>query len=172
MSTPVTLEEVLHNKEVRVARQQQFLARHGLPLVSISVNIPGAFKSTSSSNIIFEALFEAFKNWSQSNSWNILETFTCKEKTGPESLVCVDADALALKTFTCKLENEHPLGRFIDMDVIDKDGRILSRTTLGEARRTCYLCDDDAVVCGRSRKHSIDDLTSFIDQSVMEYHHD
>ena len=167
--TPVSLDAVLKNKELRVARQQEWLVRYQFPLVSISVNMPGAYKDTPSSQVIFDTLLHALQQALHVKGWDIQERFTCKAITGPEGLLAVNAEALAIKKLTCKVECEHPLGRFIDMDVIGTDGAILSRALLGKARRTCYLCEDEAVLCGRSRKHDIHELIDFIDQRVAEY---
>ena len=45
----------------------------------------------------------------------------------------------------------------LDIDVMDKDGAV-SRCELGLDARKCLICDEDAKVCARSQKHSMEEL--------------
>jgi holo-ACP synthase/triphosphoribosyl-dephospho-CoA synthase len=77
----------------------------------------------------------------------------------------VDLPAQELKQLAMDLEDTDPIGRLFDMDVLDTDGKKLSREELGKARRKCLLCDRDAAICARSRAHGLDalqDRTGFL----------
>ena len=80
------------------------------------------------------------------------------EKTGPEAMLCVRADARAIKRRLCALEDGEALGRLLDIDVIAPDGGKISRTEIGLPARRCLLCGNPAPVCARSRAHSADAL--------------
>ena len=58
-----------------------------------------------------------------------------------------------------ELEDIDPIGRLYDMDVLDTDGKKISREDMGLPRRKCLLCENDAAVCARSRAHSLEALT-------------
>lgn len=52
------------------------------------------------------------------------------ERSGPEWMAAVCAPAMALKQHMSTLEMSHPLGRLWDIDIIDSDGKSLSRREL------------------------------------------
>ena len=56
-----------------------------------------------------------------------------------------------------------PKARLLDIDVMDKDGTV-SRKELGLDARKCLICDDDAKVCARSQKHSMEELVARVDE--------
>ena len=87
--------------------------------------------------------------------------------TGHEAYFVVNTDARTLKAYTLQLENQHPLGRLFDFDVIGPDGSAVSREDLGNPKRKCLLCDEDAHVCARSKRHPMEELTKEI-QSIAD----
>jgi holo-ACP synthase/triphosphoribosyl-dephospho-CoA synthase len=103
------------------------------------------------------------------------EGFTCKDflphvaPTGAETLFTCKGDAKAFKALTCKLEEEHPLGRLMDIDVFDERGFLLSRAMFGFKKRRCLVCDEEAFVCARAQKHSYASLHEHI-KSLVQSH--
>ena len=67
--------------------------------------------------------------------------------------VCV----LFSKYLAVIIESISPKARLLDIDVMDKDGAV-SRGELGLDARKCLICDEDAKVCARSQKHSMEEL--------------
>ena len=92
-----------------------------------------------------------------------------RASSGVESLWVCDVDALTLKKVVCQLENTHPLGRVMDIDVLNPAGEILSRKTLGMPKRKCFLCDNEAYVCARTRAHSYEALNAHLKTLVKEH---
>ena len=161
-----TLRAVLFNKEERVKRQKEFLSRFdSSSLISLSINIPGSLKLSCESLTIYDEALEAIKN----HALPILHTFEQKSVTGAEAMWVVQADATLLKILTCKIESTHPLGRFMDIDVINSQGISISRKALGYARRKCFVCEEDAFICARSQKHSMEELNQAIAKSVQKH---
>jgi len=77
-----------------------------------------------------------------------------------------DIDCEELKKITVEIEEGHPLGRFIDIDVYSFDTKkSLSRNSL----RKCYLCDEPAVVCQRNHNHDINEILDKIEFEVKKY---
>jgi len=161
-----TLQEILHNKEERVHRQKELLSRFdGSSLISLSINTPGVIKLSCESLTIYEVAIEVIN----SHELPILHTYEQKSITGAEAILVIQADATFLKILTCKIESTHPLGRFMDIDVIDTQGVSLSRKALGYARRKCFVCEEDAFACARSQKHSIQELNQTILEALLKH---
>ena len=49
---PVKLEEMLRARDLRLARQKRLLSETGLPLLSMTLNIPGNIKRTRLSSFL------------------------------------------------------------------------------------------------------------------------
>ncbi|UXI02393.1 citrate lyase holo-[acyl-carrier protein] synthase [Photobacterium sp. TY1-4] len=161
----VSLMEVLANKEARVKRQQEWLKSHSLPLISFSVNMPGPVKMSEAAMHIFNQGVDAVIDACDSHGWTIVTRQLLQEKTGPEGVFVVDApSASLLKLAMMQVENGHPLGRLMDLDVLGADGKIISRQGSRMARRQCLLCEEDAFVCARSRRHDLQGLLGKINE--------
>ncbi|WP_319534960.1 citrate lyase holo-[acyl-carrier protein] synthase [uncultured Vibrio sp.] len=166
----VGLDEVLESKEARMKRQHEWLSRHSSPLISFTVNIPGPYKLTPSSHKVFEQGVEAISLACKQHGCDIAARQLLTKNTGPEGVFAVKAvSASVLKKLMIKIESCHPLGRLMDLDVIGVDGKIISRQGKQMPRRKCLICEQDAVVCGRSHRHTLSELTSVIDQMVREH---
>ena len=155
------LTRVLANRELRQTRQWELCEKYNSAVLSLTINIPGAKKDSNDAKYIYEVALKEIENF----RLKVYEkSSTCKE-TGYEALWAFQVDAQKLKTLTCKAEESHPLGRFMDIDVINKNRQILSRLT----PRKCYICEANAKVCARTQKHSIKELLSFISKTVNDY---
>jgi len=155
------LNKVLLNKEQRQTKQRELLEKFNSPILSLSINIPGAKKDSEDAKYIYEIALQQIANLQLKEYQKIL---TCKD-TGYEALFCFNIDAKELKTLTCKIEEDHPLGRFMDMDVIDTNRQILSRKN----PRKCYLCEENAKIYARAQRHTLEELENFISQKVHDY---
>jgi holo-ACP synthase len=113
-------------------------------------------------NLALRALMAAMAE----RSWEVLNWEVRFDPTGPEALVVVDAGSLELKQAMTRLEEENPLGRLWDLDVIDPLRGAISRKSLGRPARRCLLCDEEAHACGRSRAHSLQELQNAIEEII------
>ncbi|WP_024953729.1 citrate lyase holo-[acyl-carrier protein] synthase [Sulfurospirillum arcachonense] len=155
------LNRVLENRELRQKKQWEFIERYNSPVLSLTINIPGADKLSPDAQFIYGV---ALKEIDLLGLQEIDKNLICKQ-TGCEALFSFKTDAQKLKLLTCKIEETHPLGRFMDIDVIDEHKKILSR----KVPRKCYICDTNAKECARSQKHSITQLLDFISKTVDDY---
>jgi len=156
-----SLNKILDNRELRQKRQWELIKKFNSTVLSLTINIPGCKKNSSDAKFIYEvALLEisklGFKEYE--------EILTCKD-TGYEGLWALHVKPEELKLLTCKIEENHPLGRFMDIDVIDKNRKILSRNNY----RKCYICQENAKLCARTRKHSVQELLTYISKTVDDY---
>ena len=84
-----------------------------------------------------------------------------RENTGYEAFFSIKKEtgiADICKEHLTKLEETHPVGRLFDIDVLRSDVTKVSRESLGYMGRTCLLCDKPAFLCGRSRRHTAQEL--------------
>lgn len=156
----ITLEQLLQSRDERAALQQELLAEHpGFTLVCFTVQLPGAEKRNALSLSIAEAGLQALQ-----------EMFGAAVKvqdleTGYEAYFLVPAAAEEVKRQCCELEERHPLGRLMDIDVMDSEGPV-SRTEVGFEARKCLLCDQPARVCMRAHAHTTEELLYRIEEMV------
>lgn len=78
-------------------------------------------------------------------------------------------DLLDVKKICIDIEDNSPLGRYVDIDVYYNSLISVSRSDLGHVGRKCYLCDDLAHICARSRKHSSSELIKKMENDVLDY---
>ena len=92
--------------------------------------------------------------------------------TGMEFYRVLRADALDVKRACSEFEEGHPLGRLLDIDVVEMAGETptpISRTALGMAPRRCFICNEEAKVCARSRQHTIQEMQEHIARMIAAY---
>lgn len=151
-----SLQEILDAREKRVQTQKALLEKFQKPLLCFTMNIPGPVKLDRDISIGFyvgcRLLADALRGC------KVLHRQEDRLITGCEGYYVVDMPAGELKQLAIDLEESDIIGRLFDMDVLDTDGRKLTREELGYSRRTCLLCEKDAVVCARSRAHSLEQL--------------
>ena len=147
----ISLMQMLEARERRVQRQQQLLIQYGKPLICFTMNIAGPEKYSKLIAFGFRLgcarLEEALK------AIPVLYRAREESPTGCEGYYVCDADPGFLKHITCKIEEADALGRLFDLDVISPEGKQTRAIP-----RKCLLCGIHAMVCGRSRTHSVAQL--------------
>ena len=161
----VTVLDMMEVRERRAERQRELL-RFGETLICLTMNIPGAQKVT-------PLVFVAFSEGRRRIEAAMPSARFCTEileKTGLEAYYLVNGDASAVKRTLCAVEDETPLGRLFDIDVLQADGEKISREALGLPPRTCFLCGRPAFLCARSRAHAVKDMTDEIARRIRAFH--
>ncbi len=165
----VGLAEVLANREARVAWQRSVLARWKVPIVSLTLVLPGPHKDSPDSRFLLEAAARALDGLLAERGWPALLAEARFNPTGPEAVRAVAADPLELKRALTELEANHPLGRLWDLDVICPTRGGIPRRTLGLPPRSCLLCARPAHACARSRAHPLPSLLAAVDALIQAY---
>ncbi len=89
---------------------------------------------------------------------------------GPIIFYVVRGDSKTLKENSIFIEENHDLGRFIDIDVYDvNDEYRISRMDLYYKPRNCFLCDKPAFECSRSKSHTEEELIDHLKSNLKEY---
>ena len=161
----ITLEQLLESRDKRAEFQTILLRGYGTPLVSFTVNMPGKVKKNHRSARVFDAGVEAIR---EALAGTIVYYKLLDNITGPEGYFAVDMEVNELKAAMCRIEDEHPLGRLMDIDVLSAPGTHVSRTQLGQQPRKCLVCGGMAAACTRSRAHPMEQLIAAIDQLLKE----
>ena len=168
---PVDIMQMLDARERRAHIQQQLLEQlNPCVLVSITLNIPGPVKNSEAITTVFasviselDAALASFERFHQ-------EDFSLS--TGLEYYRVFSGDALEVKRVVAQFEEGHPLGRLLDIDVVEMAGDTptpISRTALGMPPRRCFICNEEAKVCARSRRHTVQEMQEHIAFMVAAY---
>lgn len=161
----VTLMEMMQAREDRVLRQQALLSQGGT-LICLTMNIPGPRKTS-------PLILVAFREGERLIAAACPQATLAQEvlhKTGFEAYFHLEGDARAVKRALRTVEDESPLGRLFDIDVLTAQGEKVSREELGFAPRKCFLCDQPAFVCARSRAHSVAEMTAEIERRITSFY--
>uniref|UniRef100_Q07L21 citrate lyase holo-[acyl-carrier protein] synthase n=1 Tax=Rhodopseudomonas palustris (strain BisA53) TaxID=316055 RepID=Q07L21_RHOP5 len=154
----VDLDIVLANREARVARRLDVFLTQRRPVVSLTIVMPGPVKDCAASRALRDAALETLSGLFEARGWAAETVDIGNGPAGPEALVSVGIDARDLKQAMVALEDDHPLGRLWDLDVVDPVTGGISRSDLGQRPRQCLICGEPAHACARSRSHAIPDL--------------
>lgn len=147
----VTLQQMLTAREERAARQQRLLEKYGYPVVCFTMNIAGPVKT---SPLIERAFRYGCEKLLSALPATPLDDYRATDITGCEWTFSVNADPDTLKKCCITIEEEAPIGRLFDMDVIDQNGKKIERAT----QRGCIVCGANGRGCAASRRHSVEEL--------------
>ena len=160
----VTLQEVLAARDHRAEAQRQLLAQDARPLLSFTMNIPGPVKDSPLIRRGFHAGLRLLENACNKAGFVFLSRQLIHAPTGNELLSAVDAPAEALKAICTQIEEESPMGRLFDMDVIGPDGQKLAR----REERRCLVCGAVGRGCASRRLHSLEELNAAVTKLLRE----
>lgn len=171
----VDLPAMLDAREERVSIQRNLLSKLNADnqgsLLLMTMAIPGPIKENVILNQAFDEVLEEVLNVLGPN--NIIQKEKREKVTGLEFYVLSMLSPQEMKEQMIKIEEEHPLGRLFDLDVIkfNKASEIegVSRTQFNWPVRRCFICDQPAKECGRSRRHSVLELQEEISRRVISY---
>ncbi len=159
---------VLDAREERWRRRVELFAEYRLPVVSVTLAVPGPDKTgrgvVSAHRKIAED-FLAAAGAALGGEPRFREDG--RGADGPFAFFVAAASAEAVKRAAVDFEETHPIGRLADVDVLAE--RPLSRADLGLPARKCLLCGEDAAVCVRSAAHSRAEVRAEFDRRVEAF---
>lgn len=154
----VGLDELLAAREERAMLQQRLLQTHRQSVLSITLTAVGAVKKNALLDFVFAKCLAkvtaCFKRLEIEPSEQIIRELD----TGHEALFALPIAAERLKEAMIALEDESSLARLWDLDVISPEKGLLSRSEMGFSPRPCLLCQEQAKICARERRHQIDEI--------------
>ncbi|QVK17280.1 citrate lyase holo-[acyl-carrier protein] synthase [Mycoplasmatota bacterium] len=157
------MNKILEARDNRVSLIESLLKK-GI-VISLRCNYPGKNKKNRYTDKVINYMNEVIKE-----RFNVSESQYIDEGEGPVYLyVLTDTRSKGVKLSAIGIENQHLLGRLVDIDVYDKTIKSLSRHDFQVPSRKCYLCDEEAVNCIVHKRHSLETLIHFFHQTVDLY---
>lgn len=150
----ITLQQILDAREARMTEQNRLLRLYSRPLVSFSMNIAGPIKRTALIERTFSYGLRQLEEALRRSGASVLYQAEMRADTGCEAFYAVDLDARTLKEICVSVEEASPVGRLFDLDVLDRDGQKLQRST----ERRCLVCGAAGRGCASRRIHSVAEL--------------
>ncbi len=167
-SRPVQVRQAASYLAARDSRQdalaQALSSKHPATLF-LSLNIPGPEKMLPG----VAALYRWMLNQLPTHFVNPVIECEASDLLGPYIILGLDTDPVAVKEICVRLETGHPSARLIDLDVYASDGMQIDRTRLGHARRSCLVCDQSAVDCIRSGRHSLEETLGKVHELLVPF---
>ena len=159
----ITLDQLLKARDDRYARQLALTREWpDRTLVCLTVVLPGPVKRDDRSLKVAEAGVAAVQEMLRPEVHELYDL-----ETGYEGYFLVDGDLLEVKRACCRIEDTHPYGRLMDLDVLEPVGDTVvpvGRDRVGEEPRRCLLCDRPARECMRAHAHPYGDIFRAIDK--------
>jgi len=167
---PITGQDILDAREARAARQGRWLSQHeDCCLVSMTLNIAGPVKRTPLIEDGFRAGLALVDDTLTNLGLSVLRGEEWLLNTGCEAFRLVQGSAAEVKRAMVGVEQSCPFGRLLDIDVLGPDRIPLSRTQLGLPGRRCLVCGEAAQVCGRSQRHSYEQLRDVTNELIQTH---
>lgn len=156
---------ILAAREQRASDKKQLLTQWRV-VVSLSFNVPGLPKSTPLIRAAFANVAQILDHFFCAHRCGLLLQSTIGDAAGDHALWAGNSswDDTALKALTERFEGEHPLGRLLDVDVYTATGPIHSGK-----RKPCLICEQPALVCMRSQRHSLTELRRACDHTLSRW---
>ncbi len=133
-------------------------------IVILKLNTPGENKNLTTllfvRHLFHEIILNEFKT-------KIIKAAKTKSLDGDYFYYVITMDPLKVKEKTVFLEENHPLGKLVDLDVYFKTA--ISRKSLNYQNRKCLICDNDAIICTRSKAHSLEEVLNKISEITKAY---
>lgn len=157
------MNKLLLSKDNRYNEINNLLLSHQ-SVISIKANIPGKHKNIKEAYILCRVFFNVLKAKLNLITYNFNDNFD-----EPYVLIGInEINVGSVKKLLISTEEDHALGRFIDLDLYHKN-IIINRSDLGYTPRKCYFCSERAHICAKNQTHPISELLSFIRLSVRTF---
>ena len=158
------ITEFLLDRDRRVLYQEHLLKENkDKTLVTIRINYPGIEKSNYITDNIVNTIYNEILTYY--GKFIVFED-KYKNKEGIVAHFLFDLDFINVKKEMINVEEEHILGRCLDIDVYTlKNDKVIgiSRSDLFKKPRRCFICDLDAKICSRAQTHTIDEIKNYFE---------
>lgn len=160
---------ILAAREERSRIQECLLLEHGNNLISMTMNIPGPVKNSQVITKAFRKSFMALLETLEFEGFGIDHTGHINNVTGPLGFISLKGDSRKLKLQLILFEESNPLGRLLDIDLVNHEEGVISRASMGIDTRKCFLCREEANICRRMQRHSYKELMTFVNRCLDDY---
>ena len=169
------LQDILQSREARWQKRLALAAHFGLPVGTLTLNVPGPDKNPPGAARVVGLLAGRWRAALTASGLALVHEEAQQGADGPAWHGVVRGDARTLKRCAVALEEEKEahaadtlwiteavsaggaglcLSRLADADVLNAKGQPLGRAELGLPPRPCLLCARPALLCMREHRHS------------------
>lgn len=156
--TVVTIEDMMAAREKRSLTQKELCVKYNCPLVSYTLNIAGPVKRFKNADRCFYEGKQEIEKYFAHSGFTIYECVLTNEASGLECIWAIAADDVVLKKAMAHIEEQHPLGRLFDIDVISEGGEKIMRKSLNLPLRSCLVCGKSGHECARCLNHPLEEI--------------
>lgn len=157
--------KILQIKEERWLKQIELVNKFKVNLISYKFNIPSWPKSSKAIIEAFNKSLNDFQKYLVMNQISFDLSAIEDTDLGPIALVITKYPDKKLKELTKIFEEDYPIGRLLDLDVLNQKGVYLDRAI----KRKCLLCDDLSINCIQSQKHDPIKVRKYFDKQIDKF---
>ncbi|WP_394243817.1 citrate lyase holo-[acyl-carrier protein] synthase [Vibrio astriarenae] len=148
-----------HNAWQHTDQQQKWIKQYRLPLLRVTTFVPRIMANSEVAEKIYSIAKQQVHDTLSQSNYKVIESDSFEDKDGKGLLMAISgASSTQLKRAMIKLENNHPLGPLFNFDVLNRDGKMVSRRSSEMEPRKCIICDHAASYCAASHIHSEESL--------------
>lgn len=160
------MKNILRDREERYYKILSLIDKYRVPVICGKINYPGNDKDTLEAVKAFQILKQLL---TEKLSENSIHTQILSGDDGSSILMAITMKPLEAKKIAVDLEMNHSLGRLFDIDVYAGEGESIGREKLGMESRMCIICQEDARVCMKTGRHSLQEVVDRVNQLINDY---
>jgi len=166
----ISLYDKHQNSLNNLKRQQHLTMLYGLPLIIVKTNISYEMDENDYDNFVYRIAEQEVKEKLSQLESTIVEYDNAQDKTNLESIFVIKGSSASyLKRAMAHIENNHPLGSLINIDVINSQGVAVSRKGAQMEPRKCLLCHCPASYCATNHRHPVQEIKDKIKYMIEQY---
>jgi len=167
-------EAILAAREARYREQVALAASGNGVVVTINLNLPGGSARYAWAGLALDEAAAEVARTVAARGWGFTGARRAADAAGQYLVAAVTVSgsesapgredspmpgSMQVKHALVLLEEGHPRGRLWDIDVLDRDGRPLSRAEAGQSPRRCFVCGAPAHECRVLKRHSLEETS-------------
>ncbi|WP_413111782.1 citrate lyase holo-[acyl-carrier protein] synthase [Thaumasiovibrio sp. DFM-14] len=159
---------ILDAREQRWNKRLALAKRYNSCVICLVLNIPGTNKNPPQSQSALLRLSQQFEAKLDNENIEVTAKVEADSADGRYIMWVVSSPSAKLKRLTVEIEQQDPLGRLADFDLVNSKGITVGRSELSLPPRYCMLCEQVAAVCVRNRNHSFDEVWDVITNNLNQ----
>lgn len=159
---------ILDARERRFQKKLALTKHSGLPVVSITINVPFGSRNKPPYIMFHHNMANAFRQKLKEQGIGLGELSLHVDEDGPSAIFTVDMDPLPLKKLCVAYEEQTSQGRLLDIDVLTDELGLIDRKRVLAPPRTCIICGGELHACIVGKKHPQDILMKKIEELLYD----
>ncbi|MGL6259550.1 citrate lyase holo-[acyl-carrier protein] synthase [Vibrio sp. WXL103] len=151
-------------------RQNIWVSKYRLPLLKLTTFVPEHMANSEVAEKIFSLAYQEMHRTLEKHNYKVLESECFQHLNGRGLLMVISgAASTELKRAMIKIENQHALGGLFNFDVLNREGKMITRKASELSPRRCVLCNNAASFCAAAHKHSPEAMENQIVSMLGNY---